>query len=84
MIFDIDTIVSYCSQFITLRPGCLIITGTPAGVGFGMKPQTYLAQGDIIEMSITGLVHATSFGARRLICRCFAQCMDNEESYAYV
>jgi 2-keto-4-pentenoate hydratase/2-oxohepta-3-ene-1,7-dioic acid hydratase in catechol pathway len=55
MIFDIDTIVSYCSQFMTLRPGSLIITGTPAGVGFGMKPQTYLAQGDIIEMSITGL-----------------------------
>jgi 2-keto-4-pentenoate hydratase/2-oxohepta-3-ene-1,7-dioic acid hydratase in catechol pathway len=55
MIFDTDTIVSYCSQFMTLGPGCLIITGTPAGVGFGMKPQTYLAQGDIIEMSITGL-----------------------------
>jgi 2-keto-4-pentenoate hydratase/2-oxohepta-3-ene-1,7-dioic acid hydratase in catechol pathway len=55
MIFDVDTIVSYCSQFMTLRPGSLIITGTPAGVGFGMKPQTYLAQGDIVEMSITGL-----------------------------
>ena len=55
MIFDIDTIVSYCSQFMTLGPGCLIITGTPAGVGIGMKPQTYLAQGDIVEMSMTGL-----------------------------
>ena len=55
MIFDTDTIVSYCSQFMTLGPGCLIITGTPAGVGIGMKPQTYLAQGDIIEMSITWL-----------------------------
>ncbi len=55
MIFDVDTIVSYCSQFMTLHPGSLIITGTPAGVGFGMKPQTYLAQGDIVEMSITGL-----------------------------
>jgi ureidoglycolate lyase len=63
MIFDIDTIVSYCSQFMTLRPGCLIITGTPAGVGFGMKPQTYLAQGDIIEMWITGL------GTRRHLVR---------------
>jgi 2-keto-4-pentenoate hydratase/2-oxohepta-3-ene-1,7-dioic acid hydratase in catechol pathway len=67
MIFDVDTIVSYCSQFMTLRPGSLIITGTPAGVGFGMKPQTYLAQGDIVEMSITGLgtqrhcVHAGRF-----------------------
>ena len=63
MIFDIDTIVSYCSQFMTLRPGSLIITGTPAGVGFGMKPQTYLAQGDIIEMLITGL------GTRRHLVR---------------
>src|SRR3982074_2118526 len=35
MIFDTDTIVSYCSQFMTLGPGCLIITGTPAGVGIG-------------------------------------------------
>jgi ureidoglycolate lyase len=55
MIFDVDTIVSYCSQFMTLRPGHLIITGTPAGVGFGMTPKTYLTQGDIVDMSITGL-----------------------------
>jgi 2-keto-4-pentenoate hydratase/2-oxohepta-3-ene-1,7-dioic acid hydratase in catechol pathway len=55
MIFDVDTIVSYCSQFMTLRPGHLIITGTPAGVGFGMTPKTYLAHGDIVDMSITGL-----------------------------
>ncbi len=55
MIFDVDTIVSYCSQFMTLRPGHLIITGTPAGVGFGMTPKTYLARGDIVEMAITGL-----------------------------
>jgi 2-keto-4-pentenoate hydratase/2-oxohepta-3-ene-1,7-dioic acid hydratase in catechol pathway len=55
MIFDVDTIVSYCSQFMTLRPGDLIITGTPPGVGFGMTPQTYLAHGDRIEMSISGL-----------------------------
>jgi 2-keto-4-pentenoate hydratase/2-oxohepta-3-ene-1,7-dioic acid hydratase in catechol pathway len=55
MIFDVDTIVSYCSQFMTLRPGDLIITGTPAGVGLGMKPQTYLAHGDVVDMTITGL-----------------------------
>jgi 2-keto-4-pentenoate hydratase/2-oxohepta-3-ene-1,7-dioic acid hydratase in catechol pathway len=55
MIFDVDTIVSYCSQFMTLRPGHLIITGTPAGVGFGMAPKTYLAHGDTVDMSITGL-----------------------------
>lgn len=55
LIFDVDTIVSYCSQFMTLRPGHLIITGTPAGVGFGMTPRTYLAHGDVVDMSITGL-----------------------------
>ncbi|WP_175108606.1 fumarylacetoacetate hydrolase family protein, partial [Pararobbsia alpina] len=38
LIFDVDTIVSYVSQFMTLMPGDLIITGTPAGVGLGMKP----------------------------------------------
>jgi ureidoglycolate lyase len=63
MIFDVDTIVSYCSQFMTLRPGHLIITGTPAGVGFGMTPKTYLAHGDIVDMSITGL------GAQRHLIR---------------
>jgi 2-keto-4-pentenoate hydratase/2-oxohepta-3-ene-1,7-dioic acid hydratase in catechol pathway len=55
LIFDVDTIVSYCSQFMTVRPGHLIITGTPAGVGFGMTPRTYLAHGDVVDMSITGL-----------------------------
>lgn len=55
MIFSVGRIVSYCSQFVTLRPGDLIITGTPAGVGFGMKPPRYLAAGDTIDMSITGL-----------------------------
>jgi ureidoglycolate lyase len=55
MIFDVETIVCYCSRFMTLRPGHLIITGTPAGVGFGMTPKTYLAHGDIVDMSITGL-----------------------------
>jgi ureidoglycolate lyase len=55
MIFDVDTIVSYCSQFMTLRPGHLIITGTPAGVGFGMTPKTYLTHGDVVDMSIAGL-----------------------------
>jgi ureidoglycolate lyase len=55
LIFDVETIVSYCSQFMTLRPGHLIITGTPAGVGFGMTPRTYLAHGDVVDMSITGL-----------------------------
>lgn len=55
MIFPVNDIVSYVSQFMTLRPGDLIITGTPAGVGLGMKPPTYLKPGDVIDMSITGL-----------------------------
>ncbi|CAN7671684.1 fumarylacetoacetate hydrolase family protein [Caballeronia sp. LjRoot34] len=55
MIFPVNVIVSYVSQFMTLRPGDLIITGTPAGVGLGMKPPVYLAHGDEISMSITGL-----------------------------
>src|SRR5260221_2468831 len=52
MIFDIDTIVSYCSQFITLRPGCLIITGTPAGLAFGVKPQNNSGEGELTGSSI--------------------------------
>jgi ureidoglycolate lyase len=55
MIFPVNHIVSYVSQFMTLRPGDLIITGTPAGVGLGMKPPRYLKDGDVIDMSITGL-----------------------------
>jgi ureidoglycolate lyase len=55
MIFPINVIVSYVSHFMTLRPGDLIITGTPAGVGFGMKPTQFLKDGDLIDMSITGL-----------------------------
>jgi 2-keto-4-pentenoate hydratase/2-oxohepta-3-ene-1,7-dioic acid hydratase in catechol pathway len=55
LIFNVDTVVSYVSQFMTLMPGDLIITGTPAGVGLGMKPPKYLADGDVVDMSITGL-----------------------------
>ncbi|WP_175108428.1 fumarylacetoacetate hydrolase family protein, partial [Pararobbsia alpina] len=51
----VDTIVSYVSQFMTLMPGDLIITGTPAGVGLGMKPPQFLAAGDVVDMSVTGL-----------------------------
>jgi 2-keto-4-pentenoate hydratase/2-oxohepta-3-ene-1,7-dioic acid hydratase in catechol pathway len=55
LIFDVDVIVSYVSQFMTLFPGDLIITGTPAGVGLGMNPQRFLSAGDVIDMTITGL-----------------------------
>lgn len=55
MIFGVEDIVSYCSRFMTLRPGDLIITGTPAGVGLGMKPPQFLKHGDVVDMAITGL-----------------------------
>ena len=54
-IFNIPTLVSYTSQFMTLLPGDIISTGTPAGVGLGMKPNVYLKAGDIIELGIDGL-----------------------------
>jgi ureidoglycolate lyase len=55
MIFPVNRLVSYISTFMTLRAGDVIITGTPAGVGLGMKPPCYLKAGDVLEMSITGL-----------------------------
>ena len=55
MIFHIPFLVSYLSQFMTLLPGDMITTGTPAGVGLGMKPQVYLKPGDIVELGIDGL-----------------------------
>jgi 2-keto-4-pentenoate hydratase/2-oxohepta-3-ene-1,7-dioic acid hydratase in catechol pathway len=56
MIFDVAAIVSYVSQFMTLLPGDVISTGTPAGVGMGMKPEPrYLAPGDVVELGIDGL-----------------------------
>lgn len=55
MIFNVDVIVSYVSKFMSLQPGDLITTGTPPGVGMGMKPQQYLKEGDKIELSIDNL-----------------------------
>lgn len=55
MIFDVPTIVAYVSRFMTLEPGDVICTGTPAGVGLGMKPQRWLSVGDEMTLSITGL-----------------------------
>jgi 2-keto-4-pentenoate hydratase/2-oxohepta-3-ene-1,7-dioic acid hydratase in catechol pathway len=55
MIFDVPTLVSYISKFMTLLPGDIISTGTPAGVGLGMSPPTYLKAGDIVEMGVSGL-----------------------------
>jgi 2-keto-4-pentenoate hydratase/2-oxohepta-3-ene-1,7-dioic acid hydratase in catechol pathway len=55
LIFDPATLVSYVSEFMTLLPGDVISTGTPAGVGLGMKPPQYLKAGDIVELGIEGL-----------------------------
>jgi 2,4-didehydro-3-deoxy-L-rhamnonate hydrolase len=55
MIFDVPTLVSYVSEFMTLLPGDVISTGTPAGVGLGMKPPQYLKAGDVVELGIEGL-----------------------------
>ena len=56
MVFDVPTLVSYVSQFMTLLPGDVISTGTPAGVALGMKPAPqFLKAGDIVELGISGL-----------------------------
>jgi 2-keto-4-pentenoate hydratase/2-oxohepta-3-ene-1,7-dioic acid hydratase in catechol pathway len=55
MIFGVPELVSYVSEFMTLLPGDIISTGTPAGVGLGMKPPQYLKPGDIIELGIDSL-----------------------------
>jgi 2-keto-4-pentenoate hydratase/2-oxohepta-3-ene-1,7-dioic acid hydratase in catechol pathway len=55
LIFNIPFLVSYTSQFMTLLPGDVISTGTPAGVGLGMSPNVYLQPGDVVELGIDGL-----------------------------
>ena len=55
MIFGVAELVAYVSRFMTLYPGDLITTGTPPGVGLGMKPPTYLKAGDEMRLGIQGL-----------------------------
>jgi 2-keto-4-pentenoate hydratase/2-oxohepta-3-ene-1,7-dioic acid hydratase in catechol pathway len=55
LIFNIPQIVSYLSNFMTLLPGDVISTGTPAGVGLGFKPPVYLKAGDVVKLGIEGL-----------------------------
>ena len=55
MIFSVREIVSYMSQFMELRPGDIIATGTPSGVGMGMSPQRFLRPGDVMEVEVEGL-----------------------------
>ena len=52
MIFTVSQIISHLSHFMVLRPGDIIATGTPEGVGIGMKPPVFLKDGDIMELQI--------------------------------
>jgi 2-keto-4-pentenoate hydratase/2-oxohepta-3-ene-1,7-dioic acid hydratase in catechol pathway len=67
MIFDVPTLVSYVSGFMTLCPGDVLSTGTPEGVGFGHRPPIFLRPGDVVEWEGTGL------GRARQVVRAFAR-----------
>ena len=66
LIFKVPFLISYVSQFMTLLPGDVISTGSPAGVGMGLQPPQYLKPGDVVELGIDGL------GASRQVVRAFA------------
>jgi 2,4-diketo-3-deoxy-L-fuconate hydrolase len=55
LVFNVPQLVSYISQFMTLLPGDVISTGTPAGVGLGFNPPRYLGDGDVVDLAIDGL-----------------------------
>ncbi len=62
MVYKVAFLISYLSQFFTLEPGDVISTGTPPGVGMGMKPPRYLRPGDVVTLGVKGL------GAQRQLC----------------
>lgn len=55
MIFDVPTLISFCSRDRTLLPGTVLLTGTPGGVGFARKPPVFLKPGDVVEIAIEGI-----------------------------
>jgi 2-keto-4-pentenoate hydratase/2-oxohepta-3-ene-1,7-dioic acid hydratase in catechol pathway len=55
MVYGVKYLVSYLSQFMSLHPGDVISTGTPPGVGMGLKPPRFLKDGDVVELGIEGL-----------------------------
>lgn len=67
LIFNVPQVVSYISQFMTLLPGDVISTGTPPGVGMGMKPPRFLKDGDVVELGIEGLGSSTQAARKSLI-----------------
>lgn len=64
MIFGIPKLISYISQFMTLLPGDVISTGTPPGVGLGLKPPVFLQPGDVVDLGIEGLGHQRQIARR--------------------
>ncbi len=66
-VFNVQEVVSYISQFMTLLPGDIISTGTPSGVGLGLDPPRYLKPGDIVELGIEGL------GTSRQVARAYGE-----------
>jgi 2-keto-4-pentenoate hydratase/2-oxohepta-3-ene-1,7-dioic acid hydratase in catechol pathway len=62
MVYGVAHLVSYLSHFMSLNPGDIISTGTPPGVGMGMKPPTFLRDGDVVELGVEGL------GSQRQVC----------------
>nr|WP_306471559.1 fumarylacetoacetate hydrolase family protein [Rhodococcus erythropolis] len=69
LVFDAANLLSYISTFTTLRPGDIVLTGTPGGVGTARNPPMYLADGDVIETSIEGIGTL-----RNRVCFVEAQC----------
>lgn len=67
MVFKIPFLVSYLSHFMTLLPGDVISTGTPAGVGLGQKPARYLNPGDLVEFGIEGLGNSSQEVIRSMV-----------------
>ena len=63
MVFNVNHLIHYVSQFMTLEAGDVISTGTPPGVGLGMKPPQFLKAGDVVELQIEGL------GEQRQTCK---------------
>jgi 2-keto-4-pentenoate hydratase/2-oxohepta-3-ene-1,7-dioic acid hydratase in catechol pathway len=59
MVFGVEHLVWYCSQFFVMEPGDIIITGTPPGVAMGMKPPKFLQAGDVVRLGMTGLGEQT-------------------------
>lgn len=66
-IFNVQEVVSYISQFMTLLPGDIISTGTPFGVGLGFNPPRYLKAGDVMELGIEGL------GTSKQVCKAYSK-----------